>query len=61
MKGVEDEDGRAVRAGVLDGLGDHGLGGEEIAQAMLMDLGHLLPRPRVEDARATRGGLPELA
>src|SRR5262245_10010709 len=61
MKGVEDEGGRALRAGVLDGLGDHGLGREEIAQAMLVDLGHLLPRPCVEDASATRGGFPELA
>ena len=61
MQGVEDERGRAMCAGMLESLGNHRPGGDEVAQPMLVDLGHLLPWPRIEDARAAGRRLPQLA
>ena len=50
-----------MRARALERFRDHGLRGHEVTQAVLVDLRHLLPRPRVEDARAARRGFPQLA
>jgi hypothetical protein len=61
MQGVEDERGRAMCVGMLESLGDYRLCGDEVAQPVLVDLGHLLPWPRIEDARASGRRLPQLA